>query len=158
MNKPPLSLYYPAYVVEYANVDSTVKFIDRRTLNVGGEWLGAVPKLAICRNIETFEFELSHCSGDWESLCSVQTAATIEAIKEVAEKHYRGIGAKWVETHYKESDAIALFESAKEAEKCSFCGKSHYDTDIHNMIVGEKARICDSCVRAFYQELENGDS
>jgi hypothetical protein len=158
MDKPPVSLYFPAYVVEYANVDSTVKFIDRKTLNVGGEWLGPVPKLAICKNIETSEFELSHCSEDWESLCSVQRAASIEAIKEIAEKHYQGIGPKWAESHYRESDAIALFESAKEAEKCSFCGKSQYDTDIHNMIVSSDARICDNCIRTFYKELENGNS
>ena len=158
MNKPPLSLYYPAYVVEYAIVDSTVKFIDRKTLNVAGEWLGAVPKLAICKNVKTSELELSHCSEDWESLCSVQTAATLEAIKKIAEKHYQGIGSKWVETHYKESDAVALFESEKESGKCSFCGKSHYDANIRNMIVSSDARICDNCVRTFYKELENGNS
>lgn len=158
MDKPPVSLYYPAYVVEYANVDATVKFIDRKTLNVGGEWLGAVPKLAICRNIETSEFELSHCNEDWESLCAVQTAATIEGIKGIAEKHYNGIGSKWVETNYKEADAVALFEAAREAEKCSFCGKSHYDADIQGMVVSDNARICSNCIRAFYQELENGNS
>lgn len=158
MDKPPVSLFYPSYVVEYAVVDSDVGFMDRKTLNVGGEWLGKVPQLAICKNTETSEFELSHCSQDWESLCAVQTAATIKEIKDIAERHYPGIRSKWRESNYTEAEALELFEEEKAKMRCSFCGKSHYDDGITGMVTGEKANICNQCVLAFAEEFADENS
>jgi hypothetical protein len=158
MEKPPVTLFYPSYVVEYAVVDSTVTFMDKKTLNVGGEWLGEVPYLAICKNIKTSEFHLSHCSSEWEDLCSVETEDTLEKIKKVAEKHYKGISSKWIPTAYKESDANVIFEKEKEDMKCSFCGKSHYDGAFTSLIKGENASICNVCVKSFSKEFEDEDS
>jgi hypothetical protein len=103
-------LFYPAYVVEYAANDSAVTLFDGKTLNIGGEWLGEVPQLAICRNAETSEFHLSRCSNEWECFCAVQTASSVQEIKDVAEKHYKGINANWIKTDYKKEEALALFE------------------------------------------------
>lgn len=157
MEKPPISLFIPSYVVEYAVVDSTVKYMNKRNLYAGSEWLGAVPKLAISKDIETSEFRLSHCNEEWEYLCSVQSATTIEEIKEIAERHYQGIGKKWIQTGYNESDAIALIEVEKELNKCSFCGRSHLDEGINNMIFSEKARICVLRIKSFYNEIQNAN-
>ena len=158
MDKPPVTLFYPSYVVEYAVVDSTVTFMDKKTLNVGGEWLGEVPNLAICKNLVTSEFHLSHCSSKWEDLCSVETADTLEKIKKIAEKHYRGINRKWIPTTYSESDANKIFEEEKEKMKCSFCGKTHYDGVFTGLIKGENANICNVCVESFAKEFEDEDS
>ena len=158
MDKPPVTLFYPSYVVHYAVVDSTVTYMDRRTLNVGGKWLGAVSKLAICKNIKTAEFHLSHCSSEWEDLCAVEREGTLEEIQKVAEKHYKGISDKWAPTNYTESDAVKIFEEEKEKVKCSFCGKSPYDEGITGMIAGESANICNVCIVSFAEEFGDGDS
>lgn len=155
MNKPPISIFIPSYVVEYAVVDSTVKFMNRKNLNVGGNWLGAVPKLAICKNLETSEYHLSHCDDEWNDLCAVQTAKTIQEIKEIAEKHYQGIGKNWVTSGYSETDAIASLNEEIETTKCSFCGRSPHDESTRSMIVSDNARICDVCIREFYHEIQN---
>lgn len=158
MEKPPVTLFYPSYVVQYAVVDSTVTFVDQKTLNVGGEWLEEVPHLAICMNTETSEYHLSHCSSDWESLCAVQTAATIQEIKNTAARHYQGIRDKWVKTTYTEEEALVIFEEEKEKMRCSFCGKSHFDEGVTGMVTGENANICNACVRAFAEEFSDEDS
>ena len=158
MDEPPVTISHPSYVVAYALVDSTVIFIDRKTLNVGGEWLGEVPKLAICKNIETAEFHLSHCSNEWDDLCAVQTSKTIEGIKSIAEKHYRGIDNKWIATNYNEIDAIEIFEEEKEKFRCSFCGKSHYDEDITSIATSETANICNICIKSYYEAITNENS
>ncbi len=158
MQKPPVTLFYPSYVVQYAVVDSSVTFVDRKTLNVGGEWLSEVPQLAISKNTETSEFHLSYCSSEWEGLFAVQTAATVQEIKNIAEKHYLGIGDKWVETDYTEAEALAIFKGEKERMKCSFCGKSHFDDGVTSMVTGTNANICNECVRAFAEAFADEDS
>ncbi len=83
-------------------------------------WIGAVPKLAICKHIETTEFHLSHCSNDWTALSMVEAEDTLAGIQEVAEKHYKGITDKWIPTNYTESDATKIFDEEKEKMRCSF--------------------------------------
>jgi len=157
MDKPPISLFIPSYVVEYAVVDSSVTFFDRRTLNVGGEWLGAVPQLAICKNVETSEYHLSHCNSDWEPLCAVQTAKTIEEIKEIAEWHYQGISAKWIPTNYEEDEVLKLLEEEREQWRCSFCRRSRSDEGVTGMFCSEYATICNLCVKAFAEDFGNSE-
>lgn len=158
MKKPPITLCYPSYVVEYAVVDDTVEYMNRRNLNVGGEWLGAVPKLAICKDIESNEFYLAHCDDDWDVLCFVESHKTIDESKDNAEKHYRGIRAKWKKTNYMEADAVAIFDEEREKMRCSFCGKSHYDDEFKTLISGEKANICNLCIEDFGKKLNDEDS
>jgi len=67
MNRPPPALDC-AHVIEFAATDETVTFEQRKTLNVGGEWLGEVPNLAICQNLNQTEFMVFHCNHAWEVL------------------------------------------------------------------------------------------
>lgn len=157
MKKPPVSLCYPTYVVEYAKVDDTVEFMNRGNLNVGGEWLGAVPKLAICKDIKSNEFFLAHCDSDWQMLCMVENHATIEETKANAEKHYKGISKRWIKTNYKKKKAKQLFDKVKEKMKCSFCGKSHYDDKFSSLICGKNANICNVCVDSISKEFSVND-
>jgi hypothetical protein len=157
MNKPPVTLFYPSYVIEFAIVDSSITFVDRKTLNVGGEWLGKVPKLAISKDIETSEYRLSHCDDDWNDLCSVQTSTSIDLIKQIAEKHYQGITKNWIPTNYKQSDAEVLFLEEADKYRCSFCKKSYYD-NAFTTIIGEDPKICDVCVKKFYEIINEKDS
>lgn len=157
MERPPVALCYPTYVIEYAVVDDAVKYMNRRNLNVGGEWLGAVPKLAICRDIEKDGYCLAHCNDKWDVLCAVETRETIEEVKATAEKHYHGIGEKWMATGYKKSDAVKIYEQEKDEMRCSFCGRSHYSSSFTGLIKGKGANICNICVQEFGKEInENG--
>lgn len=151
---PPIVLSFPQYVVEYAVVGADVAYVDRRILNVGGEWLGAVPRLAICKVLGKQEFFLAHCSDDWDVLCLVENAATISEVKGEAEKHYPGIGRKWVETEYVETEAQKLYDEARREWLCSFCGRSHFDHDVHQLVSSESANICDTCIRELYAALD----
>lgn len=154
MDKPPLSLCYPSYVIEYAIIDDTIEYKHRNNLNVGGKWVSAVPKLAICKDTESGEYYLAHCNKDWELECYVECHKSIEESKENAEKHYQGINGKWVETNYNEADALQLFEEEKESMRCSFCGKSHYDEVFSSIVTGENANICNLCIESFYIGLK----
>ena len=154
MKKPPVCLFIPSYVVAYAENDERVCFTDWRNLKVGGEWVGEVPALAICRNVETQRFHLAHCSEAWECLCLEQTAPTIAEAKIIAERHYEGIAANWIETGYTEEEALPVIAQGRESMKCSFCGNSHFDEGVTGMVTGANARICNQCVLAFAREFE----
>ena len=157
MKKPPVTLCYLSYVIEYAVVDNTVEYMNRRNLNVGGKWLGAVPKLAICKDIKTKEYFLAHCNKDWDVLCMIETHKTLKESKDNAEKHYRGINKKWIKTNYKKSDAVSVFEKEKKEFTCSFCGKNHYEHEFDQIYCGKSANICNLCVKKFSVMLnENG--
>ena len=158
MNKPPISLCYPTYVVEYAIIDSSVEFMNRGNLNVGGEWLGSVPRLAICKDTENNNYYLAHCANNWELMCMVEEHATLEKSKANAEKHYKGISNKWVKTSYKKKEARQVFRKEREEMKCSFCGKSHYDHDFESLIFGNDAKICDKCLIGFSKQLSSNES
>jgi hypothetical protein len=150
---PPLSLGFPMFVIEYAVVDTSIIYHERKNLNVGGEWLGAVPKLAISLNLRTSEYHLSHCNDEWEDLCSVESRKTIQEIKALAERRYEGIGEKWIPTDYTETEAEAHFRELTSEWTCSFCNKSWYDGDMGGMIVRDHAKICYVCIKSFAGEI-----
>ena len=150
---PPLSLSFSTFVVEYAIVDSSIKYHERKNLNVGGEWLGAVPKLAICLNLRSSEYHLSHCNDEWEELCNVETRKTIQEIKALAERRYEGIGEKWISTDYTATEAEAYFQEVASEWTCSFCKKSLYDEPMDGMIVCDHAKICYGCIKSFADKI-----
>ena len=149
MIKPPVTLFHPTYVVSYATVDSEVKYMDRRNLNVGGEWLGEVPNLAICKDVNRSKYFLSHCNEEWESLCSVQEAETEQEIKETAEGYYLGIRSKWINTSYSSTEAKQIFRDQENKMRCSFCDNSLYDNYYQSLVQGKKANICNVCIQEF---------
>ncbi len=157
MKKPPVSLCYPTYVIEYAVIDDEVEYMNRGNLNVGGKWLGAVPLLAICKDIYSKKYFLAHCSKKWQLECMVEDHMTIEESKANAEKHYKGVGSKWKKTKFKKKEAKHIFEKAKQEMKCSFCGKSHFDHEFTSLFEGKKAKICNKCVLSFSKELSSDE-
>lgn len=158
MEKPPITLIYPTYVIEYAEIDDSIEYMNRRNLNVNGEWLGAVPRLAICEDIDSGDFFLAHCGENWELLCGVESHNSIEESKQNAEKHYRGVHKMWKKTGYTIEDVKKIFEKEREEMKCSFCGKSHFDGEFTKLIGGKNAKICDKCILAFSKEIDTKGS
>ena len=96
------------YVVEYALVDDSIVFEQRRMLNVDGEWLGRVPCTAICQDFDTLEYSIQHCAADWELLGVATGYESVENVKERVERSYHSIRTKWTraETTFEEARAL----------------------------------------------------
>ena len=98
-NPPPVIA--GLYVVAFAHADSSVRFEQRHTLNVGGKWLGRVPCLALCRSFERAEFMIQYCSKQWNPLGIAADYKSIEEAKERIERSYHGITAKWRNSRFR---------------------------------------------------------
>lgn len=153
MERPPLILFYPSYVVEFMVVDSSVQFIDKMNLYVNGEWLGAVPNLAICYEFKNKEFHLAHCDENWGCLTAIQTAKTSVEIKAMAEKYYAGSSTRWIKTGYLQADAEEVYEQEVVDSKCSFCDQSPYESDIGTVFSSSHANICKGCITDLYGKI-----
>lgn len=150
MSSPPPALDC-AHAIEYAIVDETVRFEQRRWLNVGGAWLGAVPRLAICRNPDELQYMVFHCDNDWNVLGVAGGYATIAEAKARAERSYQGLSSKWMETGHTPEDAARYMAEVFKGNECSFCGRlpPQYDSAVGD--AREKVRICNRCIDEFHR-------
>lgn len=149
MNRPPPALDF-AHVIEWAMNDETVSFEQRHTLNVGGEWLGEVPHLAICQNFDESEFLVFHCSSEWQVLGVAAGYRSIQEAKERTERSYHGITSKWVAAGYSRDEAVKYVEDQLKSMSCSFCGRTPLQ---FQTLAGDAVRICNICVNQFYEAM-----
>jgi hypothetical protein len=156
--KAPSPLLGGSYVVAYAHVDDSVQFKQTYTLNVDGQWLGAVANLAICQEFDTHEYAIQHCTEEWEP---VGIAAGYESREEAMrriELSYHGIHTKWVDAAISFEEAQLLRDAALRAESCSFCDKT--PLEVSKMVAvttpGE-ARICNHCIDEFYASIHQDE-
>lgn len=149
MNPPPPALDC-AHVIEYAVTDGTVTFEQRHTLNVGGEWLGEVPNLAICQNFNETEFMVFHCNSEWEVLGVAAGYGSTQEAKERTERSYHGITSKWVASGYSREEAVKYVENQFKDQSCSFCGRTPLQ---FQAVAGDSVRICNHCVDSFYEAM-----
>jgi len=139
----------------YAIVEGTVQSSGRTLLFVDGKELGQVPCLAICENKKLAEVLLFHCDSDWNTLgCSAHPS--VAEAKARAEGIYAGISTRWVDAGVSEQSAEAYLNEQFGNERCSFYGKRPDEVD--QMILKEdqrkhEVRICDRCIKEFYNEL-----
>ena len=140
-----------AHAIEYAIVDDTVSFEQRHTVNVGGEWLGEVPRLAVCRNLDEAKFMVFHCDHEWNVLGVAAGYNSIEEAKAKTERSYRGVSAKWVATGYSRDEAAKYVAEQFKDKECSFCGRTPMQ---YRAIAGDKVRICNHCVEEFHQAMQ----
>jgi len=155
--KPPLSLAFPTYVIEYAIVPKTIKHVPSKKLWAGNRWLGAVPRLAICKDYLSGDYFLMHCDDEWQLLCGVESRNAIEEVKQLAEKHYPEINNYWNKTEYVEPDARKKRNEIINENACSFCEKSNYDedTEITSMITSNGLKICNVCITLSYELIND---
>jgi len=139
-----------AHAIEYAVVDDSVHFEQRHWLNVGGEWLGAAPRLAICRNLDETQFMIFHCDNDWNVLGVAAGYDTIAEAKSRAERSYHGLSAKWIPTGHSHEEAVKYVKERFEGFECSFCGRLPLQ---YQSVVGDEVRICNHCIDEFYQAI-----
>lgn len=136
-----------ARVISYALVDDSVTYVERGNFFVDGKLLGAVPKLAICQNLDEEDIMILHCDNEWNVLGAAGGNRTVEEAKESVEKSYGGLKKKWVDTGTTKEEAFQYLEEEFEDEKCSFCGKWPLDVEL---MIGDKVRICNYCVDKFH--------
>ena len=151
MNTPPPALDC-AQVIEFAIADETVTFEQRQTLNVGGEWLGRVPNLAICQNLDETDYMVFHCSREWVVLGVAAGYKTMEEAKQKTERSYHGITPKWTATGYSRDDAVKYVEAQFKDQICSFCGRNPSQFEA---VAGNSVRICNRCVDSFYEIMHS---
>jgi hypothetical protein len=141
-------------VIEYATVDDTVTFEQRHTLNVGGEWLGEVPNLAICQNLDETQFMVFHCDRDWNVLGVAAGFTSTGDAKAKTERSYRGVAAKWVASGYSRDEAEKYVTQRLKSQSCSFCGRTSLQ---YQSIAGDAVRICNHCVDEFHEVMHSGN-
>jgi hypothetical protein len=156
MEVPPPYIY-DSHVVEYADVDDSVVFEQRRWINVNGEWLGKVPCLAICQDFKSLEYLIEFCAADWEPLARAPGYESIEKAKARLERSYHGLGAKWIRAEMTFEETLALRRLELREDSCTFCGRT--PLEMNKMITTKDhfVRICDQCIDRFHESIHRGD-
>lgn len=146
MTRPPPALGC-ARVLEYAIVDSSIVFRQRRTLNVDGKWVGKVARLAICQNLDDEELLVFHCTDNWDVVGVAAGYKIVAEAKEEVERSYRGLASKWNVAGYSRDEAVAYVGEQFKDRQCSFCGRTPLQVQ---SIVGDAVRICNRCIDEFH--------
>ncbi len=152
INPPPIIA--GLYVLEFAHADESVRFEQRNTLNVGGEWLGRVPNLAICQPFERQEFMVQHCSEDWEPLGIATGYKSVIEAKNSTERSYKGISENWDLTNNNMEDEKTKYDAELKTTSCSFCGRTILQI---TAMVGDDVRICNYCIDEFHDAIHQND-
>jgi hypothetical protein len=147
---PPPPVLDMCRVIAYAIVDETVEWTGRPLIFVGNEKLGPVPRLAIACDT-TGQIEdvlLLHCSDSWE-VQGVSGAPTMESAKARAERAYRGISAKWIETGVTPDAANRWIDENTDHVFCLFCGRRQ--VELQWLVTKGLGLICGDCINEFYE-------
>ena len=142
-----------ARVIEYAEVDASVRYTGRITVYVDGKELGPVPRLAICENMDdASDLLLFYCDREWNVL-GAGGGPSLEAVRETAERAYSGISAKWLKSNFSREEAKRHLDEHWGDQRCAFCGRT--PNQVHFLVQGKTgARICDICVSELKEELK----
>jgi hypothetical protein len=151
---PPSPLIACAQVIAYLIIDDTMQWTGRLTLYVGGKQLGAVPCLAIARNVlhDRDEYLIFHCDRCWNSL-GTTSAASIKECKLAVERWYAGSHAKWLRTGITKREAEQQLRLAFAGQTCTFCRCIPPQVDAMLSFRGKV--ICDECVKAMAEMLNH---
>ena len=154
--KPP-PVIDSAQVIAYAILDQTVRWTGRQVLYVGDELLGAVPRLAICRNLfgELQDFLIMHCDNRWNVL-GVVSAPTLRESMQKSERWYEGISKHWVKTHTSKKIAERWLRAQCAGDACSMCRKIPPETD--GMFSKGTVNICFFCIRKMHQSIIDSEA
>lgn len=102
VNGPPLELD-GCRVLAYVSTDDPADFTGQLRLNVGGQWLGRVPRLAICAFGGGPELVVLHCDDSWAVLgiqgwnaLGVQSPTSVAEVMSRVERYYQGLEGRWV--------------------------------------------------------------
>ncbi len=141
-----------ARVLHYALVGPEVRYTPKNAIYVDGIELGAVPRLAIVRNLVDDDFMLFHCDADWSCL-GVSDCGSIEDAMAHANRRYEGLAGKWREAPYSDAEFAKAVTEQYGEERCSFCSRFHFQIDAP-VIKGDRARICGDCIERLHSAID----
>jgi hypothetical protein len=101
----PPRVFYDARVLEYAEVDNSIEYVERGCFFVDGKLLGPVPQLAICQSPDESEILVEHCDSEWNSLGVQGGFHSVEEAKARVERSYPGLMNKWINAEEPEGKA-----------------------------------------------------
>jgi hypothetical protein len=133
-----------ARVLRYASVDDSVRYTPQEKLIVDGVEMGAVPRLAVVRNLVDDSVMLLHCDEAWNSL-AVSGGDSIDDVTAYANHRYEGLAGKWNDAPYSDADYARAVCDEHGNDRCSFCARFSFEIDAL-MIQGNRAKICGDCV------------
>jgi len=106
------------------------------------------------RNLVDDEVMLLHCDEEWTSLgCSGN--GSIEDVMAHANRRYEGLETKWRKAPYSEAEFAKAVADEYRDERCSFCGRYHFQIDAL-MVEGDRAMICGDCIERLHFALAEG--
>ena len=145
----PPPLIATSRVLHYAIVDAEVRYTRSSVLYSGGKEVGPVPRLAISRSLVDDSILLLHCDQDWNCL-GASGGGSVEDVMNDANRLYEGLAAKWMPAPYTDVAFLKAFADDYESQRCSFCGRYHFEMGGAGMIQGAQAWICTDCVERFH--------
>jgi hypothetical protein len=150
--RPPPPVIDSAQVIAYAATDSGVRWTGRQALFVESRRLGAVPRLAICRNLfgELKDYLIFHCDTKWNVL-GVAGAPTFRDCKLRAERWYEGVSKHWVRTRVTKRSAERWLRAHHAKSLCSVCGRLPAEAD--GMFSNRSVNVCFVCVREMHRSI-----
>jgi hypothetical protein len=162
MTPPPV--LDSAQVLEYAVLDQSVTFTGKLHFYAGNERVGAVPHLAICRDLHTDDLMLFHCDPEWGVIGvqawngpAAEPVASVQDVKARADHYYTGLSQKWITHPASREEALAYHQERIGKDRCSFCNRSIHD--IRFLVEGNNdARICDLCVEKLHGQIAKSQS
>jgi len=140
-----------ARVLRYAIVDDSVCYAPKGRIFASGVELGAVPRLAIVRNLVDDGIMLLHCDEEWASL-GVSGGGSVEEVMAHANRRYEGLEEKWCKAPYPDAEFAKAVADEYRDQRCSFCGRNHFQMDAR-MVEGDRASICGDCVERLHRAL-----
>jgi len=152
----PPPLIDASRVLHYAIVDAEVRYTRSSVLYCGDVEVGPVPCLAISRNLVDDSIVLLHCDQEWNCL-GASGSGGVEDVMNQANRLYEGLAAKWVPAPYTDVAFLKAFADAYESQRCSFCGRYHFEMGDEGMIEGSQAWICTGCVERFHDGVLLGE-
>jgi hypothetical protein len=145
-NTPPPPVLASARVLAYAVIDEDVVYTGRQRLFVAGQELGAVPRLAIGRDLAGGDVVLLHCDAEWDVLATV-ACPSIEDARRRGEQAYSGLANKWQPVSFTDAEVEAFLDEEDRGLICSFCGRHPHE--VERIITGHRgAAICEICIKA----------
>lgn len=144
-----------ARVIAYVHIDTSIPYLAKTQLYVGGNLLGRVQALAICENLgPDLGPLLFHCDDQWNVL-GASGAETVEGTILAVERNYPGLKDHWVWLSTTVEAALAYFD-ANFGGRCSFCGKRAYE--VAGLVESKSSCICRGCVEEFFHGFTSSDA
>ena len=113
-----------------------------------------MPRLALCQNVSGSlrDILVFHCNNEWDVL-GVTGGETMDDAKASAERAYRGVTQKWIDTGVTEEGAIAWMRDNVKDMSCSFCDRA--PGDFEKLIENKTGtvRVCNYCIDEHYESI-----